>query len=111
MSSSRSDRAIRRGLIVLGCIAAVAVSGCGSSGSDPGTGAFSVGGTVSGLAAGAQLRLMNNGTDALTVSSGGTFTFPTALPSASPYLVTVASSPGGQTCTVSSGSGTMSMPT
>ena len=106
MSSSTSDRAIRRGLLALACTASWLASGCGSSGSSD-VSTFSVGGTVSGLAAGAQLRLMNNGTHSLRAAGGGTFAFPTALPSASHYLVTVASAPGGQTCTVSGGSGTI----
>ena len=69
---------------------------------------FTVGGTVSGLT-GTGLVLRNNGVDALPISSSGTFTFATSLPSGSSYAVTVAGQPANpsQTCTVSSGSGTV----
>ena len=67
---------------------------------------FTIGGTVSGLAA-SGLVLRNNGADNLSISANGPFTFATALTSGSSYSVTVFSQPSGQTCTVSSGSGTV----
>jgi len=84
--------------------------GSGGSGGGTGTGPFTVGGTVSGLAAGASLTLQNNGADNLTVSANGTFTFHTAIVANKPYFVTVSQSPTTppQTCTVSSNSGTAS---
>ncbi|HUM13868.1 MAG TPA: hypothetical protein VLT82_23170, partial [Myxococcaceae bacterium] len=67
---------------------------------------YTIGGTVSGLT-GTGLVLRNNGGDDLSVASSGPFTFATALTTGSPYAVTVRTQPAGQTCTVSSGSGTV----
>ena len=69
---------------------------------------FTVGGTIDNLV-GSGLVLQNNGGDNLQVTSGGSFTFPTAVPSGAPYNVTVAVQPSGpaQTCTVTNPSGTV----
>jgi hypothetical protein len=67
---------------------------------------FTVGGSVDGLT-GAGLVLRNAGGDLLAVAAAGPFTFPTALPTGSPYAVTVSAQPSGQTCTVSGGAGTV----
>jgi hypothetical protein len=67
---------------------------------------FSVGGNVSGLSAGT-ITLRNKGGDDIVVSADGTFTFPTQVPSGSPYNVTVANTTGGASCTVTAGSGTV----
>ena len=67
---------------------------------------YTIGGTVNGLS-GAGLVLRNNGADDLAVTANGSFTFATALTSGSTYSVTVRTQPSGQTCTVSSGSGTV----
>ena len=67
---------------------------------------FTIGGTVTGLAA-SGLVLRNNGGDDLSVSASGPFTFATALTSGSTYSVTVSRQPSGQTCTVSAGTGTV----
>jgi 6-phosphogluconolactonase (cycloisomerase 2 family) len=64
-----------------------------------------VGGAVTGLAAGRQVTLNNNGADALAVSADGAFTFATPVPFNGSYAVTVGTQPTGQTCTVSNGSG------
>jgi hypothetical protein len=72
---------------------------------------YTIGGTVSGLPTSGSglsgLVLLDNGGDALSfpVGANGTFTFPTALPSGSAYNVTVQSSPSGESCSVSNGSG------
>ena len=68
---------------------------------------YTVGGTVSGLASGATATLLDNGSDALPVSSNGTFTFSTALSSGTAYAVTVGTQPTGQSCAVTAGSGTV----
>jgi hypothetical protein len=68
---------------------------------------YTVGGTVSGLAGGASVTLQNNGVDDLLVSANGGFTFGTALADGSAYAVTVSTQPTGQTCSVSSGGGTL----
>ena len=62
---------------------------------------YSVGGTVSGLAAGESLTLENSGADPLTLNASGAFTFAQKLTWLGTYNVTVTSQPAGQTCTVS----------
>ena len=66
---------------------------------------FSVGGTISGLSG--TVVLQNNGTSNLSISANGAFTFAGYLTGGSAYNVTVFSQPTDQTCTVSSGSGTV----
>lgn len=66
---------------------------------------YTVGGTVSGLSG--TVILLNNGSDATTVTSNGSFTFPTPIGEGSSYNVTVGTQPAGQTCTVTNGSGAM----
>ncbi len=64
-----------------------------------------VGGTISGLTG--SLALQNNGTDTLTRSSSGAFTFATPVATGATYNVTVQTQPAGQTCTVTNGSATI----
>jgi hypothetical protein len=66
---------------------------------------YAVGGTLTGLATGAQLVLKNNGADPLTVTADGTFTFPVPVAYNGSYGVTVTTQPVNATCTVSGGSG------
>ena len=66
---------------------------------------YSVGGTVSGLSG--TVVLQDNGGDNLSVSANGPFTFATALAGGAAYSVTVKTNPSGQTCAISSGSGTI----
>jgi hypothetical protein len=69
------------------------------------TNAFTVGGTITGLASG--MVLQNNGGDNLTLNANGSFTFPTPVAAGSTYNVTVLTQPIGATCTVTNGSGTI----
>ena len=73
-------------------------------------GGYTVGGTLTGLPAGDTVTLQDNGSDNLTLSTNGTFTFPTALPTGHAYSVTVSAPNGGTptTCTLTNGSGTIS---
>jgi len=64
---------------------------------------YTVGGLVSGLVG--SLVLQDNGGDNLTVSANRVFTFATLLTSGSAYKVTVLTQPIGQTCAITSGSG------
>jgi hypothetical protein len=66
---------------------------------------YTVGGTISGL--NGTVGLQNNGGNALSTSSNGSFAFSTAMASGTAYNVTVATQPTGQTCAVASGSGTV----
>ena len=66
---------------------------------------YTVGGTVSGLSG--SVTLQDNGGDDLIITTDGGFTFATPVEYNSTYSVTVSSQPAGQTCVVTSGSGTM----
>ena len=66
----------------------------------------SVGGFVSGLAAGTSVTLSTNGAF-LAIAANGIFAFPGTLPAGSTYDVTVSTQPVGQACTVSSPNGTV----
>jgi hypothetical protein len=68
---------------------------------------YNIGVTVSGLLATESLVLQDNAGDNLTISADGNVNFATPVPSGSPYAVTVLSNPTGETCTVTSGSGTV----
>lgn len=72
-----------------------------------GCGGGEVGGELSGLGSGLSVTLLNNGSDALTLGRNGSFTFGTQLDAGAAYAVTVKTQPAGQTCSVSSGSGTI----
>ena len=69
------------------------------------TNTYTIGGTVSGLAAGQQVTLNNNGANPTTVTANGAFTFSTPVTFNGSYAVTVGTQPTGQTCTVANGSG------
>jgi hypothetical protein len=70
------------------------------------TNAFTIRGTVSGLA-GSGLVLQNNGGDDVGVQSDGGFAFATRIPSGSAYNVTVKTQPASpsQACSVQGGAG------
>lgn len=81
--------------------ATIACSGSG------GGGAFTIGGTISGLT-GAGLVLSTSGVSDLTVPAGsGTFQFASGVADGTAYNVTVTSQPAGQFCVVNNGSGTV----
>jgi alpha-tubulin suppressor-like RCC1 family protein len=67
---------------------------------------LTIGGTVSGLN-GTGLVLQNNGGNDLAITANGAFTFTAPVAVGANYNVTVLTQPtGGQTCTVTNGSGT-----
>jgi hypothetical protein len=66
-----------------------------------------IGGAVTGLSGGTEVSLLDNGTDQITVSANGNFTFDAKIEAGSNYNVTVYSQPIGETCTVSDGSGSV----
>jgi hypothetical protein len=68
---------------------------------------FTIGGTASGLLTGRSVTLLDNGGSTLKVAKNGAFTFKTALASGATYKVTVGMQAAGETCTVTSGSGTV----
>jgi uncharacterized delta-60 repeat protein len=67
------------------------------------TGMYTIGGTLTGLAAGRTLVLDNNG-DQLSLMMNGSFTFATQV--SGPYNVTITTQPLNQTCVVMGGAGT-----
>lgn len=125
VAACRPANAVRR----LFAVAAVSVlSACGGGGSDspapgnepttpttpvppappPAEVRWTVGGTVSGLAAGQTLVLQNQGTDDFTLGANGSFVMAASWPAGSRYDVAVKTQPTGQLCTVAQGSGTLS---
>lgn len=81
--------------------------GGGGGSSAPPVTTYHVGGTVTGLAAGAQVTLTNNGGDPVTVTANGAFTFPTALASGASYSVGIGTPPANQPCTSTYGAGSI----
>ncbi|MCV6638296.1 hypothetical protein [Candidatus Albibeggiatoa sp. nov. NOAA] len=69
--------------------------------------AYTIGGEISGLAAGKQLVLQNNMGDDLVISHNSYFEFPTLMTGGNPYDVTVLTQPEGQICTVQAADGTI----
>ena len=82
------------------------LASCGGSGSSGPT-IFLIGGTVSGLASGESLTLSDNGTDSLTITSSGAFTFHTQLANSTTYSVTVSAQPSKQLCSITGSTGTV----
>jgi hypothetical protein len=70
------------------------------------TDTFSVGGTVTGMLAGASISLQLNSLPSLPVQMNGAFALQ-HVPSGTAYTVSVAGPPPGQTCIVTGGSGTV----
>ncbi len=99
-------RTVVKILMALGLVAGLA--GCGGCCGSTAATAYTVGGSVSGLA-GTGLVLQNNAADDKAIGADGAFTFAVSLANSVNYAVTVKSQPSNpaQTCTVNSGSGTM----
>ena len=103
-----------RNLYVLCCLSVLAAcsNGRGSLDEEPPSGgaqgAFTVGGTITGLD-GNGLVLQLNGANDLAVSNDGSFTFTAELADTAAYSVAVLTQPSGpsQTCTIGSSSGTI----
>jgi hypothetical protein len=91
-----------RSLLLLALPAVAAMLGACGGNTDA-----SIGGNLSGLAAGESIVLQDNGGDNLTLSANGSFEFASRLGAASRYTVTVLTQPTGQLCTVDSGSGSV----
>src|SRR6516225_2999375 len=92
----------------------LAACGGGGGGGNPGGGlptvtqtSFPVGGTVTGLVSSGLVLQQNTDGDEVTIGpSGGTFTFPVALPSGSAYSVSIKTQPNIgplQVCSVTNG--------
>ncbi len=71
---------------------------------------FTIGGTLTGLLAGNQIRLQNNSTDELIITENGAFEFALALDDLSAFNVEITSQPIGgpiQTCTLNNEQGNL----
>jgi hypothetical protein len=82
--------------LLAGICAVAALAACGGG---------EVGGELSGMGASRSVTLLNNGSDALTLTRNGRFSFAQTLQPGAAYEVTVSTPPAGQTCTVANGSG------
>jgi len=87
--------------VVCSTVFAAMLGGCGGGNSANAT----IGGNVTGLAAGTTVSLTNNGGTPLTLSANGGFTFSGSIASNDGYDVEVSTQPTGQTCSVVYGSG------
>jgi uncharacterized repeat protein (TIGR03803 family) len=96
-----------RGLGGVFLCSAFLLSACGG-GSDSAPPMYSVGGTIAGLASGASVVLQNDAGNNTSVATNGTFTFSKQATGGTSYAVSVLTQPTGQSCTVTSGSGTVS---
>lgn len=101
----RFPRLVSPTVLLSMCLAACGGSGGGGSSKPPGPGQYTIGGSLSGLAADATVALSLNGGAALALRQNGPFTFPTSLDAGASYAVTLAASPAGQTCSIDGGSG------
>jgi hypothetical protein len=95
MTSSRTH------LVLLTAAAALGLTACGG-GIDA-----AIGGSLSGLAAGASVTLQDNAGSSLTLNANGSFAFLTKVAASSPYSVTVLTQPAGQVCAIAKASGTV----
>ncbi len=73
----------------------------------PAPATYTVGGNVSGLAAGQSVTLLDNSGDSYNALASGAFTFATGLATGVSYAVTVGAQPMSQICAVTNGTGTM----
>lgn len=112
MGDSTRQRVLARwmGRLCLAAAALGSLAGCGGGGGgdkdddNPASPTYSIGGTLSGLSGSVTLR---NGSETLTRSANGAFTFSGELEEGDSYSVSVATQPSGQTCAVANGSGTV----
>ena len=69
---------------------------------------YTIGGMIRGLKSGAQLILLDNSADPLTLTANGAFTFSNLVAEGKSFGITVGTQPNGQFCEVTNGSGTVS---
>ena len=69
---------------------------------------YSIGGDISGLGAGKNIRISNSGNEIFSTFLNGPFVFNSAIGENAAYTVSIYSQPPGQTCTVANASGNAS---
>lgn len=94
----------KRLLCAIWVLISISLVGCGASKTTTPT--YKLSGTVSGLNSGDQVILLNNGSNATTVSQSGSFSFSSTIAKNGNYAVTVGTQPANQTCTVTNDTGT-----
>jgi uncharacterized repeat protein (TIGR03803 family) len=69
---------------------------------------YTIGGNLTGLANGQSISLVNNGdtNNALTLTTNGTFTFPTPVVTGTSYAVTIVTQPANEICSIINATGT-----
>ena len=67
--------------------------------------AYTIGGNITGL--NGTITLLNNGGNAKVISADGAFAFTVPMLTGSSYAVTIGTLPGGQTCSLTNGTGTV----
>ena len=106
MAKSSSRAAMLTLTLLLSACGGGGGSSSPSAGVTPPASAYTVGGTVSGLAPGASITLYDKQTgETLALGSDGSFAFTTAQASGTNYAVTVSAPPTGQSCAVTDGLG------
>jgi len=94
------------GYLILLALFSLVLSACGNT--DPASSAaYRISGTVKGLSSGQQVTLLNNGSDAVTITSNTGFTFATSLAPGAGYNVTVGNQPVDQKCNIFNGTNTI----
>ncbi len=85
------------------------LTACGGGSGGTSAPTYKISGMVTGLSQSGLVLV--NGNDTVTITTGSSaptpFVFPTAVPSGSAYSVTTRAPPGGETCVVTNGSGTV----
>ena len=69
------------------------------------TNQYTIGGTITGLASGQSVTLLNNGANSLIASNNGNFIFSNSIVSGGSYSVTIGSQPSSQICSARNASG------
>ena len=69
------------------------------------TNQYTIGGTITGLASGQSVTLLNNGANSLIASNNGNFIFSNSIVSGGSYSVAISSQPSSQICSARNASG------
>jgi ribosomal protein S11 len=100
-------RSVRDPLVYIALSLLAACGGGSSSSTGSGSTPMTVGGSVTGLVAGASIELEDNGGNTATVNANGSYAFSSTLSNGASYDVKVSQQPAGENCTVTNGSGTV----
>lgn len=105
------SRFVRKASVFCVVVLSLLLSACGGDGYGGGTGgvgSYTVGGTVSGLAAVNETVIVTLVSIQMLTLANGSYSFSTyPLASGAMYQVTATQSTGGKTCTVANGTGTV----